>query len=46
MKPRSKVYFILAVIFGITFFVLLFLKIDFLRYGLLGASIGAGIRGF
>jgi hypothetical protein len=46
MKLKPKTYFILAAIFGVTFFVLLYLKIDFLRYGFLGAAIGACIRGF
>lgn len=46
MKLKSRVFFILSVVLGITFFVLLFLKIDFVTYGFLGGSIGAVWRGF
>ena len=46
MKLKPQAYFILSAVFGVTFFVLVYLKIDFLRYGFLGAAIGASIRGF
>jgi len=44
LKPRA--YFILSGILIVVFFVLLYLKIDFMTYGFLGGSIGALIRGF
>jgi len=46
MKLSPKTYFILSAILGVTFFVLLYLKINFITYGFLGASIGACLRGF
>ena len=44
LKPRA--YFILSGILIVVFFVLLYLKVDFMTYGFLGGAIGALIRGF
>jgi len=46
MKFRPRTYFILSAVLIVVFVVLLYLKIDFITYGFLGASIGALIRGF
>jgi len=46
MKLRPRTYFILSAVLIVVFVVLLILKIDFITYGFLGASIGALIRGF
>jgi len=46
MKLKPRIYFILSGVFIVVFFVLLYLKIDFMRYGFLGLSIGGLIRGF
>ncbi len=46
MKLRPRAFFILSGVFILAFFILLYLKIETLRYALLGLSIGALIRGF
>jgi len=46
MKLSPRTYFILAAVLGLTFFVLTYLKIEFMTYGFLGASIGSLLRGF
>ena len=46
MKLSPRTYFILAAVMGITFFVLIYLKIDFMTYGFLGVAIGSLFRGF
>jgi hypothetical protein len=46
MKLKPKIYFLIAIVSGITFFALVYLKIEFMTYGFLGVSIGGLIRGF
>ncbi|HSU28645.1 MAG TPA: hypothetical protein VLJ68_09710 [Chitinophagaceae bacterium] len=46
MKFTPRAYFILSAALIVTFFVLIYLKIDFLTYGFLGGAIGSLIRGF
>lgn len=46
MKLRPRFYFVLSGVLIVVFVVLLYLKIEFMTYGFLGASIGALIRGF
>jgi len=46
MKLRPKVFFVLSAVFIIAFFILVYLKIETMRYAFLGLSIGALIRGF
>jgi len=46
MKLKPRHYFILSGIFIVVFFILIYLKIEAMRYGILGLSIGALIRGF
>ncbi len=46
MKLKPRAFFILSGVFIVVFFVLLYLKIETMRYAFLGLSIGALIRGF
>ena len=46
MKFTPRAYFILSAVLITVFFVLIYLKIDFITYGFLGGAIGSFIRGF